>query len=220
VTEVECRGCGRVYRVASSVDITVEFDRRADDNYALYALAATDARLSNIHTRIEDVELAHSYTEYWGPTHSFEPGASETIEEPSALGTRISLIHQCVDETAIRMLESLMECPKCGTVFSSESSGEGAVFEEPLRFEWETLYDGRMRAWSVGTQILPDDAPVRRYAVRMPVHECEPDWPDDIKYTSDFDDPDDGGGSHMSAFPHDTPPTGSATAEVDPEQPI
>jgi hypothetical protein len=103
--------------------------------------------------RIEDVELGQSYTEYRGPVLALGPGES-SVEDPSVLGERISLIHPCLDENGIRLLEALVECPKCGTAFSSEYQGEGLVTEAHLRVDWETLYDGRLRAWIVGTQIV------------------------------------------------------------------
>jgi hypothetical protein len=178
--EIECPGCGRLFRVESNVEIAIDFDRRADNNYAVYAIAKSDAPLSTVWTRIEDVEIAQDRTEYSGPLVAIGLGESR-IEDPGVLGERISLIHPCIDETAIRLLEALMECPKCSTAFSTEYTGEGLVTEAPLEVEWESLYDGRMRAWSVGIQILPYDAPMPRLPLRMCVHECEPDWRDGFR---------------------------------------
>ena len=178
--EVECPGCARPFRVGSNAEITVEYERRADDNYALHAICLSDAPRSSVHVYVEDVELGQSQTEYFSQAIRLGLGVS-SIEDPSALGERLTVIHECIHVHELRLLEALVECARCHATFSYEYSGEGLVTEEPLQVEWEQLYDGRLRAWSVGTQILPEEAPVPRHPIRLCVHECEPEWPDDIR---------------------------------------
>lgn len=191
--EIQCPGCARLYRFSSNVDVTVETERRADNNYRLHIVGAADAAWSTVDVYVEDVELAQSYSERSGPFFVLGGGDDEGPVDPSVRGERLTMIHECVPEAAIRQLEALLECPHCHETFSYEDGGEGGLpTEEPLRVEWETLYDERLRAWSVGMWIMPDEAAIPRYPFRTCVHECEPVWPNEV--TRWHEPPDDVGG--------------------------
>src|SRR4051794_10103696 len=218
--DVVCPGCGGRVLVTSNTEIDVELERRDDGSYEIYAVGRSDAPLSSVEGSVHDFGRGTSETHYSGPLHSLSiDGTSETID-PSVRDERITLAHECYDDEAVRLLESLIECPHCAESFSYEYRGEGPVTEEPLRVEWEKLYDGRLRAWKVGTQILPDDAPVPRHPIRECVHECDPhgrrddDQPGDGPwggYPPEW--PDVGGGSHVRASPPKTPPSGTTSIE-------
>jgi hypothetical protein len=116
-----------------------------------------------------------------------------------------------------------VECPECGDDFERKTfESDTARVDEPLRLEWEQLYDGRLRAVLSGTVILlPPEAPAFVRHLRSPLHECEPNWPDDIRDylpPEEPDWPDQGGGSHVPARPVDRPPSGAMGVALEPDE--